>query len=134
MTVLTNSTSGPGVLYELARSGWALTQFCGLSNPPAVPKAQPTERLAQYEGRYRANLIPPNGPTDRIVDQVIELRTADGGLRVTGDNELSLAFYRDEYVLATDPQGQAKRSDFVRGADGRVAWLRDGGRLWARQA
>ena len=52
---------------------------------------------------------------------------------MTGDSELSLAFYRDEYVLATDSQGQANRSDFLRRPDGRIAWLRDGGRLWARQ-
>jgi len=134
MTVLTNSTSGSRVLYELGRSGWALSQFCGLSNPPAVPKALPPERLAPYEGRYKAHLIPPNGPPDQIVDQVIELTAAEGGLRVTGDSDTaSLAFYRDEYVLATNPQGQAARSDFIRGPDGRIAWLREGGRLWARQ-
>jgi len=134
MTVLTNSTSGPRLLYELGRSGWALNQFCRLSNPPAVAKAQPAARLAEYEGRYKSQVIPPFAPPDHLVDQVIEIKAADGGLRVTGDNELSLAFYRDEYVLAADSQGQPNRSDFLRGPDGRVAWLRDGGRLWARQA
>jgi|HubBroStandDraft_4_1064222.scaffolds.fasta_scaffold27038_1 CubicO group peptidase (beta-lactamase class C family) len=134
MTVLTNSTSGSRLLYELGRSGWALRQFCGLSNPPAVPKAQPPERLAHYEGRYKARIIPPNGPPDQILDLVIELKAADGGLRVSGDSDISsVAFYGDEYVLATDSVGQTYRSDFVRGPDGRIAWLRDGGRLWARQ-
>ena len=134
MTVLTNSTSGGRLLYELGRSGWALSEFCGLHNPPAVPKTEPPERLARYEGRYKAQVIPPNGPPDQIEDQVIELKAADGGLRVTGDSgTASLAFYRDEYVLATDRQGQNNRSDFVRGPDGRIAWLRDGGRLWAYQ-
>lgn len=134
MTVLTNSTNGGKILYELGRSGWALTQFCGLSNPPAEPKAQPAGRLAQYEGRYKAGVIPPDG-SDRIVDQVIELKAADGKLQVNGDSDnTSFAFYRDEYVLATTSAGQTQRSDFLRGPDGRVAWLRDGGRLWARQA
>jgi len=132
-TALTNSTSGPRLLAELGRSGWALNQFCGLSNPPAMPKAQPAARLAQYEGHYKAQVIPPFGPPDQFLEQAIEVKAADGGLRVTGDSELSLAFYRDEYVLTTDPQGQVNRSDFLRGPDGRVAWLRDGGRLWARQ-
>jgi hypothetical protein len=36
-------------------------------------------------------------------------------------------------ALTTDPQGQAKRSDFLRGPDGMVAWLRDGCRLFAKQ-
>jgi hypothetical protein len=36
--------------------------------------------------------------------------------------------------MATDHNGQATRSDFLRGPDGRVVWFRDGGRLWARQS
>jgi CubicO group peptidase (beta-lactamase class C family) len=134
MTVLTNAATGTGILYELGRSGWALNQFCGLNDPPAVPKPQPADRLAQYEGHYKALTIPP-GPFDKIEEMAVELKAADGGLRVSGDSDAeSLAFYRDEYVLATGHNGQAMRSDFVRGADGRVAWFRDGGRLWARQA
>ena len=134
MTVLTNSTAGSRLFAELGRSSaWVLSQFCGLSNPPAVPKALPPERLEQYEGRYTSGIIAPTGPPDHIADQTIELRAAGGGLRVTGDAELSVAFYRDDHVLTTDSQGQTNRSDFVRGPDGRIAWLRDGGRLWARQ-
>jgi hypothetical protein len=133
MAVLTNAGSGSGVLYELGRSGWALEKFCGLSNPPAAPKPQPADRLAPYEGHYKALVIPP-GPFDKIEEMNLELKAADGGLSVSGDSDAqSLAFYRDEYVLATDHNGQTTRSDFVRGPDGRVAWFRDGGRLWARQ-
>ena len=134
MIVLTNAASGGGVLYELGRSGWALGQFCGLSNPPAVPKPQPADRLVQYEGHYKALTIPP-GPFDKIEEMVVELKAANGGLRVSGDSDSeSVAFYRDEYVLATDHNGQTTRSDFLRGPDGRVVWFRDGGRLWARQS
>lgn len=133
MTVLTNSTNGPKLLAELGRSGWALNRFCGLSNPPAMPKALPAARLAEYEGLYKGWVIPPNGPPDKIVEQVSELRAADGKLRATGDLQLSLAFYRDDFVVTTDPDGQINRSDFLRGPDGGVAWLRDGGRLYARQ-
>ena len=133
MTTLTNSTNGSKLIAELGRSGWALSQFCGLSNPSAVAQAAPPAQLAQYEGRYNGWVIPPNGPTDQIVEQPIELKAADGGLRVSGDLELSLAFYRDDFVLTTDKEGQVKRSDFVRGPDGRIAWFRDGGRLYAYQ-
>jgi CubicO group peptidase (beta-lactamase class C family) len=133
MTVLTNATSGGGVFYELGRSGWALEQFCGLSNPPAVPKPQPADRLAQYEGHYKAQVVAP-GPFDKFEEMTAEIKAADGGLRVTGDSDTaSVAFYRDEYVLATGRNGRNTRSDFVRGPDGRVAFFRDGGRLWARQ-
>ena len=133
MTVLTNSTSGPKLLAELGRSGWALSKFCGLSNPPADPKQQPAARLKEYEGHYTGRVIQPDGPADKMVDLHAELKAIDGSLRVTGDMESSLTFYRDEYVLAVDRDNQVTRSDFLRGPDGKVAWLRDGGRLWAKQ-
>ncbi len=38
-------------------------------------------------------MIPPDGPPDQIVELHAELKAADGGLRVSGDLELSLAFY-----------------------------------------
>jgi hypothetical protein len=62
MTVLTNSTGGPKLMAELGRSGWALTKFCGLSNPPAEPKPQPMARLKDYEGHYKGfvNGRPPD--------------------------------------------------------------------------
>ena len=78
-------------------------------------------------------MIPPDGPPDKIVELHAELKAADGGLRATSDFELSLAFYRDDYVLTTDPDGEVKRNDFLRGPDGKIAWLRDGGRLFAKQ-
>ena len=37
LTVLTNSTSGPQLINELFYGDWALQQFAGLDNPPAVP-------------------------------------------------------------------------------------------------
>ncbi len=134
MTTLTNSTSGPKLIDELGRSGWALTHFVGLSNPPAVPKSMTLPQLAPYIGRYKAATIPPSGPTDKIEDLTIDISVKAGGLRVAGDLELTLGFYRDDYVLTTDSDGQIKRSDFVRGPTGEVAWFRDGGRLWVRQA
>jgi CubicO group peptidase (beta-lactamase class C family) len=133
MTTLTNSTNGPLLIAELGRSGWALTEFAGLSNPPAIPQTLPPAQLSPYEGRYKGWVIPPNGRPDEIVEQLIELRSADGGSRVRGELELSLAFYREDFVLTTDSEGQIKRSDFVRGPEGRIAWFRDGGRLYARQ-
>jgi hypothetical protein len=52
-------------------------------------------------------------------------------------SEIGLRFYRDEYVLVEQgdsaPPG-SYRANFVRDADGRVAWLSYGGRLYVRQA
>ena len=133
MTVLTNSTSGPKLMAELGRSGWALNAFSGLSNPPADPKPQSAARLQEYEGRYKVLVIPPDGPPDKIVAQHAELNAFDGRLRATGELEETLTFYRDDYVLAVDRDDQITRCDFLRGPDGKVAWLRDRGRLWAKQ-
>ena len=51
-------------------------------------------------------------------------------------SEIGLTFYRDEYVLVeqggSTPPG-SYRANFVRDADGRVAWLSYGGRLYVRQ-
>jgi hypothetical protein len=121
------------LINELARSNWVIERFAGLSNPPATPKKRTAAQLRPYEGRYVGWTIPPDGSPEKPVALNVELRAAGGGLRATGDLDLKLAFYRDEYVLTTDENDQHYRSDFVRGSDGRVAWFRDGGRLYAHQ-
>lgn len=134
MVILTNSTAGPMLIAEVDRSGWALKHFAGLNDPPAPTKTLSAAQLAPYEGRYRGWIVPPDGTPRKISELAVELRASNGGLVATGDLEVSLAFYRDDFVLTTDADGLVKRSDFIRGADGSVAWLRDGGRIFARQA
>ncbi|HEY2474647.1 MAG TPA: serine hydrolase domain-containing protein [Candidatus Cybelea sp.] len=132
MSILTNSTNGPMVIAEIDRSGWALTQFAGLHNPPAVRKALPARALAAYAGRYLAQIVPPADSPQNPEQVTVELRADGGYLRASGDLELSLAFYRQDYVITTNAEGLSKRSDFVRAADGRVAWFRDNGRIFKR--
>ncbi len=92
MTTLTNSTSGPKLIDELGRSGWALSRFVGLSNPPAVPRSLTLAQLAAYDGKYKSPTIPPDGAPDKIEDLTIDIGAKDGGLRVTGDLELTSPF------------------------------------------
>jgi CubicO group peptidase (beta-lactamase class C family) len=147
MTMLTNSTGGPMLIDDLFFTDWALRQFAGLSDPPAEPRAMPPAMLAPYEGRYRASYIPPveprehfvgtafevTGAPDPFVDTAFEITAANGGLQAKGeDMSLTLAFYRDDHVLATDQNGQVHRADFVRAPASRIAWFRDGGRLFGR--
>jgi hypothetical protein len=134
MTILTNSTTGPKLLAELSYSGWALSHFVGLNNPPAVPQSRSAAELAPYTGRYTAGTIPTDGTPDHIEELEIELTAENGGLRLSGDLEATLAFYRDDYVVSTSPTDQVSRSDFVRGPHGRVAWFRDRGRIYAHQS
>lgn len=134
MTTLTNSTTGPRLINALTRQGWALQHFVGLSNPPAPTRRRSASELQPYEGRYVGWTIPPDGSPEKPVAMNVELRANDGGLRATGDLNSTMAFYRGEYVLTTDACGERNRSDFIRDPDGRVAWLRDGGRIYQHQA
>jgi hypothetical protein len=79
-------------------------------------------------------------PPGEAAETWIELSAADGGLRAriieeASTQEFTLAFYRDHSVVRLDDDGQPtfKRSDFVPGPDGRIAWFMLGGPLYARQ-
>jgi hypothetical protein len=135
-TMLTNSDGGEKLHNDLFVDDWALRRFAGISNLPAVPRALTPGELAPYEGDYVRQAIEGDGAVDEIV---VELRGDQGQLHMTErvespsptGKESRLAFYRDDYVLVLDATGQpvGTRSDFLRDADGGVAWLRDHGRL-----
>jgi CubicO group peptidase (beta-lactamase class C family) len=131
ITLLTNSESGPLLVAELFADDWALQEFAGLNNLPAVPRELPPRRLAEYEGTYVSQQIGLDGkPQDLALDV-----TADKGQLVAGaggEPLLRLAFYRKDYVLALNPDGTSThtRANFVRGTAGQVEWLRYGGRLF----
>jgi CubicO group peptidase (beta-lactamase class C family) len=141
-TMLTNSEGGGQLVNDLFADDWALQRYASVSNLPAVARALSPGELAPYEGRYVAQEIGVDGAVAEIL---VELRGDQGQLHMTltmGDTvstptsprgeEFRLAFYRDDYVLVLDATGQpiGTRSDFVRDADGGVAWLRHHGRLY----
>jgi CubicO group peptidase (beta-lactamase class C family) len=133
MIALTNAELGPALTSELFVDDWALERFAGLHNPPAILRSLATAQLTPYEGEYWAQAIDP--PPGDAEETVITMRAADGRLRVVmkagATLEFDLGFYRDDAVLLLSTSGQPtpSRNDFVRGADGRVAWFRFGGRL-----
>jgi CubicO group peptidase (beta-lactamase class C family) len=138
MVVLTNSEGGTKLKLELCFDDWALQQFAGLRNPPAVPTRVSAARLAEYEGTYLALALEAAG---EWIDIVISMHADDGGLRaeidVAGEHqEQRWAFDRGEYVVAlgdeNGPPGST-RANFVRGAGGRVDRFSYGGRLFLRQ-
>jgi CubicO group peptidase (beta-lactamase class C family) len=138
LTVLTNSTGGPRLILELFYDDWALQRFAGLHNPPAVPAPVPVTQLGEYEGVYLGRSLEGNG---ELEEAVIRLHGRDGALRGTLEqagegSEIGFEFYRGEYVLVVTPNPTppgSYRGNFVRGPDGRVAWLTFAGRLYARQ-
>jgi hypothetical protein len=158
LTVLTNSDGGPQLLGDLFVDDWALRRFAGVSNIPARPRALSRRELTPYEGIYTGQIIDPVfSPSGTVVQTKIELKgTRNGQLRmrrtdsvdstvlddpsdIAGANdepeeEVLLAFYRDDYVLVYDESGEpAFRANFLRGHNGSVEWLRFGGRLYRHQ-
>jgi hypothetical protein len=138
ITMLTNSDGGAKLRLDLFFDDWALQRFAGFHNPPAEPKRRPAARLADYEGVYVNLGIDRAG---KWVEAVLSVQGNDGALRGTLEQEgvaspIGLTFYRDEYVLveqdASAPPGSF-RANFVRDADGRVAWFSYSGRLYARE-
>jgi hypothetical protein len=130
LTMLTNSDAGPALLNEFFVDDWALRHFAGVSNLPATPRPLSNRRLARYEGGYTGQQVGFDGALQEFA---FELAAEDGQLvsRIQGQVVLRLAFYRHDHVLVLDESGrQIVRADFVRGAGGRVAWLRLGGRLY----
>jgi CubicO group peptidase (beta-lactamase class C family) len=134
MTLLTNSESGPKLIRELFYDDWALRRFAAVSNLPARLRVLSRRELAAYEGRYVGQAIEANG---KLTTTTFEIRGDNGQLRVLqgSDTFVRLGFYRKDYVLVLDPAGQpiGARADFLRGADGRIAWWRFGGRLIRHQ-
>jgi CubicO group peptidase (beta-lactamase class C family) len=135
ITLLTNSEGGPGLVAELFADDWALREFAGVGNLPAVPRQLPAEKLAAYEGSYVSQQIGLDGTAGEFG---LDLVADDGELvaSLEGEVALRLPFYRKDYVLALDPSGQPThtRANFVRGSDGQVEWFRYGGRLFRHQA
>ena len=138
MTMLTNSDGGTRLRMELFYDDWALQRFAGLHNPPAKPMRLSSPHLADYEGVYLNRGVDRAGNWQ---ETALTIQARDGALRGQFDlggavSEIGLTFYRGEYVLVeradSDPPG-SYRANFVRNADGGVAWLSYGGRLHARQ-
>jgi CubicO group peptidase (beta-lactamase class C family) len=131
ITMLTNSESGPGLLHEFFTHDWALRRFAGVSNLPAVPRALPARALAEYEGGWVTAAVERDGVLTESGFPLV----ADGGrlaVQQDGVTFFTLAFYHRDHVLILDESGQRDglRGDFIRGADGRLAWLRLGGALY----
>ncbi|MEU4195631.1 serine hydrolase domain-containing protein [Kribbella sp. NPDC026611] len=131
ITLLTNSESGPLLVAELFADDWALKEFAGLHNLPAVPRPLPARKLAEYEGTYIAQQIGFDGKPESLG---LDVAAQNGELvaSVQGQVAFRFPFYRRDYVLALEPDGTNShvRASFVRGATGQVNWLRYGGRLF----
>jgi CubicO group peptidase (beta-lactamase class C family) len=132
LTLLTNADGGAVMRDALFTDDWALRRFAGVRNLPAQPQRRGSAALAAFAGTYRSTQIIESGEE---VGLEIDLRARNGRLRATGaTSTAAFAFYAEDRVLDLDTDGApaGSRSDFVRGPDGSIAWLRTHGRLWRR--
>ena len=135
ITVLTNADRGGEVNDEVVK--YTLQQYLGLSEPEPDLLHLPEEKLTAYVGNYAAAL------------NTLELSVVDGGLLMKmvdhdpfPDKDATppppippvrLAFWREDQVITLDPPMKASRGDFLRDADGGIAWFRFGGRIHKRE-
>ncbi len=73
--------------------------------------------------------------TDSVDSAILDDPTDIAGAEDEPAVELHLAFYRDDYMLVYEGNGEPTfaRANFLRGHDGSVEWLRYGGRLYRHQ-
>ena len=113
-----------------------LERYLGVREPDPELRRVPDEALAEYAGKYTAWMSD------------VELSSTEGGLEARfvqtrgfprPDSPIPppppparLAFYADDWAIATDEIWKGSHAGFLRGGDGRIAWLRLGGRVHAR--
>jgi hypothetical protein len=133
--VLTNDGRGAALHGELC--AWVLTHFLGLSEPTPTWLQLPAEQLGQYVGRYQALLstVVVSQAADGLVVEVIP----NGNFPLRGfpagpaPAPAAAAFFAVDRLSLIDGEQAGSRGEFLRGDDGRIAWLRFGGRIHARQ-
>jgi CubicO group peptidase (beta-lactamase class C family) len=134
LAVLTNSDRGDEVYKPLTL--WALENFLGLVDSQPQPIDVPLAQLEEYVGDYTA------AATDvhlEIKDGALVLQSIPKGGFPTPDAPpppapppTRLALCGPDQVIGLDEPYQGERGEFLRAADGSLAWLRVGGRVHRR--
>jgi CubicO group peptidase (beta-lactamase class C family) len=135
LALLTNHGNG-GILNNEINQ-WVQEHFLGVVETKPVPIHWADDRLAEYSGRY---VMAASG-------DLFTFAPLDGGLLMThqvGDRSaftdvppeslppIHCVFYApDEFIMLDEPLNGFK-GEFLRDAHGRIAWLRFGGRVFAR--
>ena len=135
LVLVTNADRGGELTPEIA--AWALRHYCGIAEAEFAPREAAEAELAAYVGHYRGALSDA------------EITAGDGGLvwqsRPRGgfperDTPAGptpppsrLALGPDDAIIALDPPFKGTRGEFLRGADGAIAWVRIGSRIARRE-
>lgn len=134
IAMLTNSSDGGIIADKLLK--WALEIFFDTAMPVPTPEQKPDDFLAAFTGRYDLPL------------SCFDLTARDGYLVLTEiprggfptpdappgppQPPVRLAFYGDDQVIGLDEPSKGALGDFIRDAEGKVKFLRIGGRAHPR--
>jgi CubicO group peptidase (beta-lactamase class C family) len=131
ITTLTNSDEG-SVLYGDLRTS-AIKQYLGIAWPETPHLKLSEEQLLAYTGRYDSPLAQREL---YLQEGVLMLQSIPKGGFPTPDSPPSetppptrLAFWGVDKIIALDDPFKGSRGEFLRSADGSIAWFRFGSRV-----
>jgi CubicO group peptidase (beta-lactamase class C family) len=135
LTILTNANVG-GLLHGEVET-WALKHYLGIAEPETVHLQRSATELAEYAGKYETALVVIDAGLDG--DRLILTFELAGQGQFPSDDPPQLppptpaAFWTDDGIITLDGPIEGTKGEFLRDADGRLAWFRFGGRLYRRR-
>jgi CubicO group peptidase (beta-lactamase class C family) len=133
VTVLTNSDTGRETRQTIA--DFAQEHFLGFGKPDPVAIAAP-ENLREYAGTYQSVLarleVRAEGGSLTVTDTSPERGFAERRHRPIPLPAANLAFTAPDEAAVLDGPRKGERAEFLRGADGRLEWMRWDGRIARR--
>jgi CubicO group peptidase (beta-lactamase class C family) len=135
LVILTNAVSDAGFRRDLAER--VLGEALGLEARAPSPLADPPRDLAEYEGTWRSpfelQTVRATGAPGVLAVEPRGHPPRAGCWTPPPPPPSRWAFYAPDRLVALEPEAmRGGRAEFVRGADGRVAWFRCGGRIAPR--
>jgi CubicO group peptidase (beta-lactamase class C family) len=135
VAVFTNHSRGGEITREVTRV--ALREYLDLDEREPETRRLTREELAEYAGRYTSALADVElEPGEGVL---VQRTTPKGGFPKRDSPPppapppFELAFYGADLVVVPEGRFRTVRAQFLRGPDGRVAWLRQGGRVHRRE-
>jgi len=123
-----DTNANNGVFLHMEMAPIILETFLGIKAPAYEYISLPAEKLAEYAGTYTRH---SGGGVELSIDELgqVVVKSTD-----PEDTDVyKLRFYAPDKAAMVEGPALGMRSDFIRGADGRIAWFRDSGRIAQRQ-
>lgn len=131
ITVLTNSTRGGQLHGQVVR--WALEHYLDVKQPDEKPIKVDAARLATYAGKYRMEssglIFDVVARSGGLTIKFPSPSVGPNGKKPPGIPPIPMYFFDDDRVTASKGPSKGAKAEFVRGANGRLAWFRFGGRI-----